>query len=34
MASKQFTFDLVAHSFDGVYLFDNVRLEATACQAP
>ena len=32
MVGKQFTFDLVAHSFDGVYLFDNVRLEATVCQ--
>lgn len=32
MAGKDFTFDLVAHSFDGVYLFDNVQLDATVCQ--
>lgn len=32
MAGQDFTFDLVAHSFDGVYLFDSFTLDATVCQ--
>jgi hypothetical protein len=32
MVGKDFTFDLVAHSFDGAYLFDNLQLDATVCQ--
>ncbi len=32
MGGRDFTFDLVAHSFDGVYLFDNLQLDATFCQ--
>lgn len=32
MVGKDLTFDLVAHSADGVYLFDNLQLDATLCQ--
>jgi hypothetical protein len=32
MLGKDFTFDLVAESFDGVYSFDNLQLDATICR--
>lgn len=32
MVGKSFTFDLVAHALDGVFLFDDLQLDATVCE--
>jgi len=33
LLDKDLTFDLVARSFDGEYLFDDLKLDATVCQS-
>jgi hypothetical protein len=32
MWGEEYTFDFVTHTFDSVYRFDTLSLEATVCQ--